>query len=90
MATPAAIALLCLGACSCGTSTSPAPEANQLPMNSANPANDASAGDSATTDPARTPAEYGAIRWYTNLDTGLKLAEAKGRPVLLQFQEVPG
>jgi hypothetical protein len=43
-----------------------------------------------TTDPETQTKEFGAISWHRNLDDGIKLAEESGKPIFLQFQEVPG
>ena len=46
--------------------------------------------DVVRTDPADQPKEMGSVSWYRNLDEGLAAAKAQGRPLFLQFQEVPG
>ena len=43
-----------------------------------------------TTDPETQPKEFGAVHWYRNLDTGIEIAKAQGKPIFLQFQEQPG
>ena len=48
------------------------------------------AADAETTDPETQPAELGDVHWYRNVDTGAELAAEQGKPIFLQFQEVPG
>ncbi len=48
------------------------------------------AGAVTTTDPDTQPKELGVVHWYRNVDTGLDLAKESGKPIFLQFQEVPG
>jgi hypothetical protein len=48
------------------------------------------AADAETTDPESQPKELGDVHWYRNVDTGVELAIAQGKPIFLQFQEVPG
>lgn len=43
-----------------------------------------------TTDPESQAAELGLVHWYRNLDTGIELAAEQGKPIFVQFQEVPG
>ena len=40
--------------------------------------------------PAQSPVELGDVRWGRDFDAALRQAEAKGKPVFLLFQEVPG
>ncbi len=47
-------------------------------------------GDAVQTDPADQPKELGSVRWYRNLDEGIAAAKEAGRPLFVQFQEVPG
>jgi hypothetical protein len=47
-------------------------------------------GDAVQTDPESQPKELGSVRWYRNLDDGIAAAKADGRPLFVQFQEVPG
>ncbi|MCA8919760.1 MAG: hypothetical protein KDB32_11825 [Planctomycetes bacterium] len=46
--------------------------------------------EESTTDPESQPAELGLVHWYRNVDTGIELAKDSGKPIFLQFQEVPG
>ncbi|MCA8916434.1 MAG: hypothetical protein KDB90_13570 [Planctomycetes bacterium] len=48
------------------------------------------AAEAETTDPETQPAELGSVHWYRNVDTGIELATEQGKPIFLQFQEVPG
>ncbi|MHC4839412.1 MAG: hypothetical protein ACYTDT_00420 [Planctomycetota bacterium] len=48
------------------------------------------AGEPEYTDPATHKKEFGKVHWLRNLDTGVELAKANGKCILLQFQEVPG
>lgn len=50
----------------------------------------AAQGDEARTDPASQPAELGAVAWYRDEVTAREAAQRTGRPLLVQFQEVPG
>ena len=36
------------------------------------------------------PEELGKVKWMRNYDVALKQAKAKGKPIMLVFQEVPG
>ena len=47
-------------------------------------------GDAVQTDPKSQPKELGSVSWYRNLDDGIAAAKADGRPLFVQFQEVPG
>ena len=38
----------------------------------------------------KNPKELGRVRWHRDLDAGLAEAKKTGKPVFLQFQEVPG
>lgn len=42
------------------------------------------------TGPEANPKEAGEIRWLRSLDEGVALAQVTGKPIFLQFQEVPG
>ncbi|MCB9896314.1 MAG: hypothetical protein H6839_17930 [Planctomycetes bacterium] len=48
------------------------------------------AAETETTDPDTQPKELGSVHWYRNVDTGVELAKEQGKPIFLQFQEVPG
>ncbi len=47
-------------------------------------------GDAVQTDPKSQPKELGSVSWYRSLDDGIAAAKAAGRPLFVQFQEVPG
>ena len=47
-------------------------------------------GDAVRTDPESQPKELGSVSWYRSLDDGIAAAKADGRPLFVQFQEVPG
>ena len=42
------------------------------------------------TDPGTQPKELGRVHWYRDLETGIAKAREAGKPLFLQFQEVPG
>ena len=43
-----------------------------------------------TVQRTKNPVELGLVKWIRNFDDGLAETKAKGRPMLLLFQEVPG
>lgn len=47
-------------------------------------------GDVVQTDPDSQPKELGSVSWYRSLDVAVAVAKADGRPLFVQFQEVPG